>query len=92
MRRYSVTSSKCLFFNLYFSMLAWDDGQHHSVLFIFFLTRGSAAAQSAHKHRLNSCNQSRLGTIALRDSLAAASAAGVRPSQHVLLWPPTALL
>lgn len=61
LRRYSVTGSECPFF-FFFLMLAWVDGQRRSVLFIFFLTPGPQTAQSADKHRLNSRNQSRLGT------------------------------
>lgn len=77
------------FFFLFNVGLAWRTASLRLVYFLF--NTGPATAQSADKHRLNSRNQSRLGTR-YRAHWQLSLRGGARPSQHVLLWPPTALL
>lgn len=61
LRRYSVTGSECPFFFFFFNVgLGWRTASLRLVYFLF--NTGPATAQSADKHRLNSRNQSRLGT------------------------------
>lgn len=71
-------------------MLAWVDGQRRSVLFIFFLTPGPQQLNQP-----TSIVWTRAISLDLeRDTELTGSClrGGARPSQHVLLWPPTALL
>lgn len=77
-------------FFFFFLMLAWVDGQRRSVLFIFFLTPGPQQLNQP-----TSIVWTRAISLDLeRDTELTGSClrGGARPSQHVLLWPPTALL